>query len=209
MSVNPIAEPGPALEDIAFKEMFSEYNEAATESLAVPEGTEPAPAARFEIDDDSKANWALGVIRQLNHEDDKDLVLYKKEKSRLDTWLNQAKKKRSRTREYFESLLLRYYKTLKAADPKIKTVQLPNGQFIEKSLPGKGFEMLDEQQVLDWARANAPEFIKVEESVDWTSFKTYLTANSNRAIWAETGEVIPGVAPVLPETRFYVTPSKE
>ncbi len=207
MSVNPAVLPSatPEPEELAFDELFDEFYDA----LAVPDDTAPLPAKRFEIDDDSKANWALGKYRQLVNAQAKDEQFYAHEKRRLDTWLAQSKKRHGHFREYLESLLLRYYKQLKARDPKLKTVQLPNGTFIEKTLGGKGFEVIDKEQLLDWARTNASEFIKVEESVDWVSLKKLLAARGERIIFEETGEVVPGVAQALPDTKFYVTPSKD
>lgn len=207
MSVNPAVLPmsTPAPEELAFDELFDEF----VEVLAVPDDTAPLPAQRFEIDDDSKANWALGKLRQVAQALAKDEQFYAHEKKRLDNWMTQAKKRHGHLRDYLESLLLRYYKQLKAHDPKLKSVQLPNGTFIEKQLPGKGFEVVDTDQLLEWARSNAPEFVKVEESVDWSSLKRLLAARNERVVFAETGEVVPGVSEVLKETKFYVTPSKE
>ena len=207
MSVNPALIPSGD-ETLAFNDLFEEYAGASAEELAVPESTDPIPATPFVIDDDSKANWALGKIRQLDLQLAKDQRFFDKEQLRLKHWLDQVKNRYKNYRAHLEFLLVRYYRQLKDDNPKLKTVKLPNGSFIERTATGSPFDY-EEEAVLEWVRTNAPEFIKTKESLDWASLKNYLTRQGDRIIYRDTGEVVPGIWPTIQETRFYVKPSDD
>jgi hypothetical protein len=62
----------------------------------------------------------------------------------------------------------------------------------------------DEKTVIDWLKKNnGGEFIKVEESLDWSALKGATTVLGNSIVTAD-GETVPGVEVVEREDKFCV-----
>lgn len=57
------------------------------------------------------------------------------------------------------------------------------------------------EQLLEFVRANARDYLKVAEFVDWKGLKTKLKVEADKVFYAETGEEIEGMkAQVFPDT---------
>ena len=59
-------------------------------------------------------------------------------------------------------------------------------------------------QLLKFVKANAPEYLKVEESVDWANFKKKLCYSGEAVCYDETYEVIAGLRMEIPPDKFTV-----
>jgi S-DNA-T family DNA segregation ATPase FtsK/SpoIIIE len=63
----------------------------------------------------------------------------------------------------------------------------------------------DEKALVEWAEKSAPDFIKVAKSVNWADLKKSTTLDGETVVYAETGEVVPGVVAKAREDVFEVT----
>src|SRR5690625_606025 len=83
---------------------------------------------RFVVDDDSKANWALGKIGELKDELESSQKLAEKEIDKVERWLAKEEQRIGNEIDFFDELLFKYALRLKNKDPKFRTKSLPNGE---------------------------------------------------------------------------------
>ena len=122
-------------------------------------------------------------INQAEAECSQAVAVAEAEIGRINEWLERKQRERERTVSFFKSLLSDYMVQLKEKNPKLKTYPLPGGKLKMRKQQDQ-FLIDNDEKVLEWAKANCPEAVKVAESVLVTPLKEY---------YAETGEVIPGL----------------
>lgn len=81
----------------------------------------------FKIEDLKGASWALRKIKECKESILEKEELAKIEKERIEEWLNNETKSDLATLEYFNGLLMQYYKVIKQNDPKAR-ITTPYGQ---------------------------------------------------------------------------------
>jgi len=160
--------------------------------------------APFVVDDDDKAEWCLEQISKHKAEIEKWTAHYEAEKRRACmkhesdiVWLE------AQLRGFFlqqnDNGLTRKTKTMLAYN-------LPHGKLVMKHQEPEYDK--NEDKMVEWLRANAPEFIKVKETPDWAAMKKAFTFSGDRMVSVdeETGEIkeISGVRVVSREDIFKV-----
>jgi phage host-nuclease inhibitor protein Gam len=94
--------------------------------------------------------------------------------------------------EFFEGHLGRYLAGLVADGRKTKTLNLPAGSVSLRAR--QPLVEVDEPAALAWARVEAPDVVKVRESIDKAALKKRLEfAQGGYAVDTESGEVLPFV----------------
>ncbi len=160
--------------------------------------TEPA-----EFLDDDRANRLLRVHMNLCRDMQGVEDVYAAERARLDDWRDERTDQIRKRVEWVERALELYHRAKLAQNPKLVTIDLPNGQHRARKQPPEW--KIDPAVFLPWAEANAPELIRVPEpkpAPDMGTIKAALTVDDGsegdtvHAI-ALGGEVVPGVAVVL------------
>lgn len=79
-----------------------------------------------------------------------------------------------------------------------KSIALPSGtlsfhkQFPKFFMDGREANG-NSKALLDYAKVNAPEFVKTAEYVDWSGLKKKLAADDENVYYTETGEIIQGL----------------
>ena len=160
---------------------MSEY----TEPVAVPE--------HWVCDSDGKAKWICEQIKQI--EDNRDYMV---------AWYQEQIKKAKETAEFermkWEGYLAAYFDTVphKKAG-KSESYSFPGGKLIMKRQDPE--YKRDEQTVIDFLEAqNAPQFVKVEKSLDWGNLKKACAGIADgKVVFTEQvnedGEIVPVYVP--------------
>lgn len=65
-------------------------------------------------------------------------------------------------------------------------------------------DMKSDTNLLEWCKEEAPEYIKVAESVDWAGLKKRFYVDGNGVIDMETGEFVECIGAELTEEKFEV-----
>jgi hypothetical protein len=134
---------------------------------ALTEDELPEPAKAWRIDGTGSAAWAMA------HYAEADAAISAIEAQavewyqRIDEWMKHEAAPHRRTLEFFDGELRRYALDVREADPKRKSVVLPNGKVQTTGTSAK-VVVTDEDAVIRWAAREAPEIIR-------PAFKVLLT----------------------------------
>ena len=171
---------------------------------AMDEQEEEQVNESFVVDTDDKAEWCLGKIKEHQAEIDKWTSHYDAEKRRTCM-------KHENAIIYLTSRLQNFFlgRSVAGLTSRTKTEEsykLPSGKIFMKDRDPE-FDK-DEAVMIEWLRQNAPQFIKVKESVDWAGVKEAFWAGGTELVKVddETGEIIkiPGVTVTPREPEFKV-----
>jgi len=163
----------------------------------------------FVVDDDNKATWCLRKIRHFKSKQDKNKELaeeqiseIEKEIREVEEWLEAENSKLENSIEFMKSKLYSYAQQLREENPDLKTHKLPFGQLQFRTQRPKW--NYDNDKLLDFAKKNYQELIKVKKSVDKRKLKSQAIIVDGRVIIEKTGEVIEGVEVVERGEKFKV-----
>jgi hypothetical protein len=81
-----------------------------------------------------------------------------------------------------------------------KTISLPYGKIALKKQQPEFIR--NEEELLPYAKETG--FVKVKESVDWAELKKHCEVVEGKLVFAETGELVPGVEIIEKEDRFEI-----
>jgi len=145
----------------------------------------------FQIDNDSKADWAIEKIMAENAERDRLIKLADERIKELSDKKKELIDKTADKTNYLTALLRMYFDTIEPKATKTQsTYKLLSGKLVLKHQQPE--YMLDDAQMVSWAKAAAPASIKVKESINWGELKKQTVVNGETVVLADTGEVIPG-----------------
>ncbi len=152
---------------------------------------EEAQKERFQITDDSQANWAMRCIGDARKDFNNAQEMYDKEKARLDDWLDKQREYMENREAYFTGLLTEYYMGRYQEEGR-QTFALPTGKFsIRKQQP---LYERDETALVEWAKENnLLELVETKESLAWRNLKNRTQAINGKLVLEATGEVVPHV----------------
>jgi hypothetical protein len=145
----------------------------------------------FQIDNDSKADWAIEKIMAENAERDRLIKLADERIKELSDKKKELIDKAADKTSYLTALLRMYFDTIEPKATKTQaTYKLLSGKLVLKHQQPE--YVLDDAQMVSWAKAAAPAYIKVKESINWAELKKLTVVNGETVLLADTGEVIPG-----------------
>jgi hypothetical protein len=163
----------------------------------------------FVIDNDQKANWALRKIRHLKNKKNKneefaetEIEAIQKEIEKVNSWLESENSSLNNDIEYLEMKLKYYALDLKDDNPELKTHKLPFGQ-LQFRKQRKKWEYEDDK-LLEFAEKNLKDAIKVKKRVDKRKLKQKIKVVGDKAVVADTGEVIDGIRVIERGEKFKV-----
>lgn len=147
----------------------------------------------FVIDSDSKADWALSIIKQ--EQDEQNRLL-----ASIDEQIEILKAKRERIADndkcrFLKSKLNQYFESLTDGKREMKTCikyKLANGELVYKK-PQVSYERDDDKIISYLTAHNLFQYIKTNPSVDWTELKK-----------TDFFHLIDGVTEVQTEAKFEV-----
>ena len=156
---------------------------------------------RFAIESETEANWALRKIKQIEDQRKNNLELANAEIEKINSWKDQVNKQADNEVNHFQSLLDEYARKCRLADPKFKSLKLPNGKIgFRKQQPKWNY---DDQKLLEHLKANGhDELIRIKEEPDKTAIKKVFKLNQNSVIDPSTGEIVEGISVELREDAF-------
>ena len=144
---------------------------------------------QFQITDDKLAEWALKKVLEARKERDRLTALVEVERAVLDRKQERINKRFEKGIAYFLSLLGEYFQTVEHKKTKTQeSYQLLSGKLVFKK-PKMEYTP-DNDKLLEWAKANAPEYVNTKESVAWGELKKKLEICGESAVFTDTGEII-------------------
>ena len=141
----------------------------------------------FIVDDDQKAEWCLGKIREAEAEKAKWKAFYEERLEKICA-AEDAKI------EHMRFLLEQYFRTVPHKQTKTQeSYQLPSGKLVVKQQAPEIKH--DDEAIMQWLYENsqAPEtYIEIKDSLKWGELKKVLKVAGD-AMTTEDGEIIPGI----------------
>jgi len=146
----------------------------------------------FRIEDDQRAEWALGKIAEAKAELAKWEAFYGQK-------LEAIRSSTKDTIDYMTFLLQQYFDTQERRVTKtgIEKYSLPSGELIRK--PGGLDYQRNEDELLAWCEAHLPSAVKMTKKAGWAEVKEHIK---------ETGEIPEGVTIVETDPVFQVKEGK-
>lgn len=182
------------LDDFLIEQHPEGWDESFVE--AEIEGTEDREHIRFKITNDAVALWAMRKLAKANKRIEEIHSIREEEIRKIDDWVAKVEEKPMRDVAYFTHILRDYALECRFNENDArKTITLPIGLIKTRSLP-ISFEC-DPDTYIPWAKANAPETIRIKETIDQGELKRRFggapTAESDGVLVSDDGEIIPGV----------------
>ncbi|NFF69081.1 hypothetical protein FDF69_20490 [Clostridium sporogenes] len=151
----------------------------------------------FKIEDLKGASWALRKIKECKESILEKEELAKAEKERIDNWLDNETKSDLVSLEYFNGLLVEYYKELKQKDPKAK-ISTPYGKVTSRK--NKKWNYGNEETLLKYLNSNGyKNLIRTKQEINKTGLKESFLIKDGIVLDKNTGEVIPEISIVEEE----------
>ncbi|NFM26201.1 hypothetical protein FDB84_17610 [Clostridium sporogenes] len=143
------------------------------------------------------ASWALRKIKECKESILEKEELAKAEKERIDKWLLDESKGDLTTLEYFNGLLVEYYKELKQKDSKAK-ITTPYGKVTSRK--NKKWSYGNEEKLLKYLDSNGyKNLIRTKQEINKTGLKESFLIKDGIVLDKNTGEVIPEISIVEEE----------
>jgi hypothetical protein len=183
-----------------------------TERSMLPEEVDEP---EFTVDSDSKAEWALRKIIEIDKRYDRLITDANAEIARYQIIINNLQQHKEYERARKIGLLENFYSSiphdqLRRTKTTIK-YDLPSGRLVEK-LPSVKFE-IDSDALTEWFKANGKtEYVKTIEKPEWGDFKKTLVfddkvmdmISKTGTIITTDGEPVEGVVATMSESKFEV-----
>ncbi|MBY6800150.1 hypothetical protein FCV24_12805 [Clostridium botulinum] len=151
----------------------------------------------FKIENLKGASWALRKIKECKESILEKEELAKIEKERIEEWLNNETKNDLVSIEYFNGLLLQYYKELKQNDPKAR-ITTPYGQVTSRK--NKKWNYGNEKTLLKYLNSNGyKNLIRTKQEINKTDLKESFLIKDGIVLDKNTGEVIPEISVIEEE----------
>ena len=154
---------------------------------------------RFKITDLSGADWAFEKLAAIKSRMKEKQSLAEEKRYKIDAWLESETAKDKQSAEYFESILVEYYRELRERDPKAK-LSTPAGKVTSRKLQPKWD--FDEEKALAYFKKSYPEIVAIKESFNKTEAKKLLKPIGGNQVVDENGEMLDFVM-VTPQGESY------
>ena len=161
----------------------------------------------FKIDSDSKAEWAVKLIKEAEREQNRLLALVDEERAELDVRekeiLDNYAKKTDGLKALLEEYLRAQYAKEEARETNTQiTYQLLSGKLVYKK---SGLELKQNADVLvNWCKEHLPDAINVTYTPKWAEIKKKIKVLDGVPVYAPTGEVVDGVEEAYVASKFNV-----
>ena len=169
-------------------------------SEAINNTPEIIPEEEIDVRSDIEAGWQLDRRRKIIEDRDELIAFYEER-------IKAAKDDADFKLGFIDRSLEAFFRTVKhKVTGTQESYTLPGGKLVLKK-QNPEFKR-DDPTVIEWLKKNnAPQYIKVEEKLDWATLKGDTTVIGN-AIVNSDGETIPGVEVIEREPKFSVENTK-
>lgn len=157
----------------------------------------------FVIDNDSKAEWALNVIKAEKADMERLIAVCQEKIAEYQQKIENFKRQYENRTSYLRSLLAQYFNNVPHKKTKTQeSYQLPSGKLILK-YPGPEFERDDETLVAFLEQNGYEEYIQIKKTPKWGDFKKTVVVSGENVI-TQDGLVVEGVKAVERAPEFVV-----
>ena len=146
----------------------------------------------WKVTDDSKADWAVERIREVEEEKDRLIKLAEDKINQLKARIDELKAEKDTGTSFFKGKLREYMATVETKSTKTQdTYKLLSGILkIKRKAPTP---IKDDEKLLQWLKSNKMNnYITSVEKANWGEFKKELT-QTDRGFVTKDGEVVEGV----------------
>lgn len=156
----------------------------------------------FIIDDDSKAEWALGKISISRHESEKYIEICESMIQKYKMKISESERKYEEKTSFLGGQLREYFETVEKKSTKSQdTFKLPSGT-LKLRHPKVKFER-DDQVFVKWLKENKfSKFITIKESPKWGEFKKVVDIKDG--VITKDGKSVEGISTYMSEPEFIV-----
>lgn len=157
----------------------------------------------FVIDNDSKAEWAITVIKAEKTDRDRLISVCEQKIQEYQEKIEQFKKQYESRTSYLISCLNQYFQTVPHKTTKTQeTYKLPSGT-LKLKLHGVEYQR-DDTKLVEWLKSSGmSDYIQIKESPKWAELKKTIQVSGNKVITAD-GEIVEGVSAVEKPAVFEV-----
>ena len=167
------------------------------------ETTEREQPEAYAIRTDAEADRALEKIQDARAEYERLATACRERIAEFEARIEAAQAACEREVGYYSGLLHEYFGSVPHKATKTQeTYSLPSGKLIWKK-PSVTIRR-DDEAVLEWAKHGAPWLVWNTPKLNWKALKEGLFEKDGRYIYADTGEVVPGLTPEEVPGRFEV-----
>lgn len=150
--------------------------------------------AAFTIDNDKKADWAIGKIKEEQENTNRLRQIAMSKIAELQNKIKELDERTERRTGNLKAMLMDYMQTVK---PTKQTKTQTQYELLSGKLVWKKQQPLyerDEADLLAWAETTVPELVKVKKEVSWADLKKQADVSGDKLLL--DGEIIPGVTVV-------------
>lgn len=152
----------------------------------------------WEITGVGSADWALRKLAKVEAEDAEVRELAESQIAAIEAWREAEQNRLDTRRQNWETLLAKWHRQRLAEDPDgPKSIRLPHGVLHSRKQPDN-VEIPNPKAVLEWAKGAGMSYLRVipvHYELDRSAIKDAVL---------KSGEIIPGVVPVVGEVRYSV-----
>lgn len=175
---------------------------------------QPAEAEGWRIEDEGSADWCLRKLVKLRAQmaeidataTRQIQAIYESIAPFVDPisqWRAEQTDKLTAEATHWEWLLTEYHRSVLSVDPEAISIQRAHGTLKSRKLPDKW--EFDEGGFLVWAKANAPELVRVKEEIDKATAKKFLKVDDDNLVtMAGIEGYVPDVTVHQGERKFEV-----
>ncbi len=184
-------------------------NDTSTiESLLLPldEVDDETNREEWRITNDLAADWAIAKIKAARADLERKERLAAEKIAEVQRWIEGERQKTNHAEDFFTAKLREYFDSLDPAVLKKGKTQLKY-ELMSGSIKVKKQQSVfkrDNEALLRWLRDNQPAYIKTKEEPDWARIKEQLVIAGDKAVYRDTGEVVPGIEVEQQPDKFVV-----
>lgn len=156
---------------------------------------------RYHITTDAEADRWVEKIRDARAERDRFVNACNERIAEFEARAKAAEEECDKECGYALALLHEYFGTVERKRSKTQeTYSLPSGKLVYK-MPSIA-PRIDEERLLNWVKAEAPEYTTTTVKTKWGELKKALALKDNHYIFTATGEIVDGLTPEEKEGGF-------
>ena len=167
---------------------------------------------RFEVTDESSAEWVLEKLAEKAAEREKVEEQYQKMIARYEKWRDDSIEKLNADESYLQQLLAPWVEE-QIGGKKVNSIKLPSGRVGFHAGPrqytiGGEEASATNKSLISFVKQSQPELVEVKETVKWAALKNSLKPMEDGRVCTSDGEIIPDMTVDRGEKKFYVEVGK-
>lgn len=179
-----------------------------TDWLADVDGSPEGEPESIDIGDEAaaleRADWHLRHVARIDREHGVLATVFQAELRRIKERWDAEVERLGRQREWHLAPLTALHAALLEREPHRRSIRLPHGTLKARTETKPSIEWVDRDAFIEWAEDNADDLLRYKVEPDVNECKRILAAVDDKFV-TPAGEVVPGIVPVPPTTKFSVS----